>query len=94
MAEWNTRVLDFMGRKSVHRVLIGAATAAVMSFVIWRYPPVQTVPRGEVAVRNSDLTGHVEVFTAGSLWAVPTVYPPRRFSLRDPAWRSAIVALR
>jgi hypothetical protein len=41
MAEWNTRVLDFMGRrlwlvnsKSVHRALLGAATVAVMSFVI------------------------------------------------------------
>lgn len=52
MAEWNTRVLDFMGRKPVRWVLIGATTAAVMSFVIWRYPPVQSVPRGEVAVRK------------------------------------------
>ena len=87
MAEWNTRVLDFMGRKPVHRALIGAATLAAMSFVIWRYPPLQTVPRGEVAVRNSYLTGQVDVFTAGSLWAVPTFYQVRRFSLRDQVYR-------
>jgi regulator of protease activity HflC (stomatin/prohibitin superfamily) len=87
MAEWNVRVLDFMGRKPVQWVVIGAASIAAMSFVIWRYPPVQTVPRGEVAVRNSYLTGHVDVYTAGSLWAVPTFYQVRRFSLRDQLYR-------
>jgi regulator of protease activity HflC (stomatin/prohibitin superfamily) len=78
MAERNVRVMVF---------LIGVALVAAVSFCVWRYPPVQTVPRGEIAVRNSALTGQVEVFTAGSLWAMPALYQVRRFSTRDQVYR-------
>jgi regulator of protease activity HflC (stomatin/prohibitin superfamily) len=78
MAERNARVMVF---------LIGVTIVAAGSFCLWRYPPVQTVPRGQVAVRNSALTGQVEVFTAGSLWAMPALYQVRRFSTRDQVYR-------
>lgn len=87
MAEWNARVLEFMGRKSVRMTLVGVVSVAGLSWVVWRYPPLQSVTRGEVAVRNSYLTGHVDVFTAGSLWALPSLYQVRRFSLRDQVYR-------
>jgi regulator of protease activity HflC (stomatin/prohibitin superfamily) len=87
MAEWNTRVREFMSLKSMRAVLVGAAAAAATVFLVWRYPPVQAVPRGEIAVRNSALTGHVDVFAAGSLWALPALYQVRRFSLRDQVYR-------
>jgi len=87
MAEWNVRVLEFMGRKSVRMTLVGVVSVAGLSWVVWRYPPLQSVTRGEVAVRNSYLTGHVDVFTAGSLWALPSLYQVRRFSLRDQVYR-------
>jgi regulator of protease activity HflC (stomatin/prohibitin superfamily) len=87
MAEWNARVLEFMGRKSVRMTLVGVVSVAGLSWIVWRYPPLQSVNRGEVAVRNSYLTGHVDVFTAGSLWALPSLYQVRRFSLRDQVYR-------
>jgi regulator of protease activity HflC (stomatin/prohibitin superfamily) len=87
MAEWNARVTEFLNLKAVRIALIGATAAALALFVVWRYPPVQTVPRGQMAVRNSSLTGQVEVFTAGSLWALPALYQVRRFSLRDQVYR-------
>jgi regulator of protease activity HflC (stomatin/prohibitin superfamily) len=87
MAEWNARVTEFLNLKSVRIALIGATTVALALFVVRRYPPVQTVPRGQIAVRNSSLTGQVEVFTAGSLWALPALYQVRRFSLRDQVYR-------
>jgi regulator of protease activity HflC (stomatin/prohibitin superfamily) len=87
MAEWNARVTEFLNLKVVRTALIGATAAALALIVVWRYPPVQTVPRGQIAVRNSSLTGQVEVFTAGSLWALPALYQVRRFSLRDQVYR-------
>jgi regulator of protease activity HflC (stomatin/prohibitin superfamily) len=80
-------VTEFLNLKAVRIALIGATAAALALFVVWRYPPVQTVPRGQMAVRNSSLTGQVEVFTAGSLWALPALYQVRRFSLRDQVYR-------
>jgi regulator of protease activity HflC (stomatin/prohibitin superfamily) len=87
MAEWNARVTEFLNLKVVRIALIVATAAALALIVVWRYPPVQTVPRGQIAVRNSSLTGQVEVFTAGSLWALPALYQVRRFSLRDQVYR-------
>jgi regulator of protease activity HflC (stomatin/prohibitin superfamily) len=87
MAEWNTRVLEFVSPRSVRWTLVGVVTVAAAAFLVWRYPPVQTVPRGEIAVRNSALTGRVDLFKAGSLWALPALYQVRRFSLRDQVYR-------
>jgi regulator of protease activity HflC (stomatin/prohibitin superfamily) len=86
--EWQSEVAIMAERNAQVRVfLIGVTLVAAASWCLWRYPPVQTVPRGEIAVRNSALTGQVEVFTAGSLWAMPAFYQVRRFSTRDRVYR-------
>jgi regulator of protease activity HflC (stomatin/prohibitin superfamily) len=62
---------------------IALAALAGTAYVIWKHPPVQNVPRGDVAVRNNLLTGHLSESGAGSLWVVPGLHQVRVFSLRD-----------
>lgn len=60
---------------------------ALLGIIVWRHPPIQTVARGEVAVRSNLLTGHVSQFGEGSLWVVPGLHQLRRFSIRDQLYR-------
>jgi regulator of protease activity HflC (stomatin/prohibitin superfamily) len=48
---------------------------------------VQSVPRGDVAVRTNLLTGHVDEFAEGSLWALPGLHEVRELPLRDQVYR-------
>jgi regulator of protease activity HflC (stomatin/prohibitin superfamily) len=63
------------------------AALAIVAWVIVRHPPVENVPRGEVAVRSDLLTGQVSQFREGTLWALPGLQQVRFFSVRDQIYR-------
>jgi regulator of protease activity HflC (stomatin/prohibitin superfamily) len=67
--------------------LIAIALLGVVVYSIWRHPPVESVPRGEIAVRLNLLTGTVSQFRNGSLWVIPGLHQVRLFSVRDQIYR-------
>ena len=67
--------------------IVPVTLLALLGIIVWRHPPIQTVARGEVAVRSNLLTGHVSQFGEGSLWVVPGLHQLRRFSIRDQLYR-------
>jgi regulator of protease activity HflC (stomatin/prohibitin superfamily) len=73
--------------KGQRRVLLTLAVAAGATWVLATHPPVHTVDRGDVAVRTNHLTGQVDQFTEGSLWAWPALHQVRDLSLRDQVYR-------
>jgi regulator of protease activity HflC (stomatin/prohibitin superfamily) len=70
-------------------LLIALAVAGLAGYLVWEHPPVQTVPRGELAVRSNLFTGRVSQFGEGSLWALPGLHQVRRFPIRDQVYRPA-----
>ena len=64
-----------------------AATVAGAGYLVWKHPPVQPVPRGELVVRSNVYTGSVSQFREGSFVAVPGIHQTRHFSLRDQVYR-------
>jgi len=68
-------------------LLVATAALGVLAFAAVRHPPVQTVERGELAVRSNQLTGGTSNFREGSVWVLPGVHDLRRFSLRDQVYR-------
>jgi regulator of protease activity HflC (stomatin/prohibitin superfamily) len=67
--------------------LIAIALLGAVVYSIWRHSPVESVPRGEVAVRVNLLTGSVSQFRDGSLWVIPGLHQVRLFSVRDQIYR-------
>jgi regulator of protease activity HflC (stomatin/prohibitin superfamily) len=66
---------------------IAITLVGVMVYAIWRHPPVERVPRGEIAVRSNLVTGTVAQFGEGSLWVIPGLHQVRLFSTRDQVYR-------
>jgi regulator of protease activity HflC (stomatin/prohibitin superfamily) len=60
---------------------------ALFAWVLWRNPPLQSIPRGEVAIRSNALTGGTSQFGEGTMWTVPGLHRVRRFSIRDQIYR-------
>lgn len=77
------------GVRGQRRMLATLGIAAVAAWALVRHPPVQTVPRGDVAVRTNQLTGGAAEFREGSVWVLPALHELRRFSLRDQVYRPA-----
>jgi regulator of protease activity HflC (stomatin/prohibitin superfamily) len=67
--------------------LIVVAVIAACAYAIWTHPPVQSVDRGDVAIRTNRLTGGVAQFSEGSVLAIPGMHQMRRFSTRDQIYR-------
>jgi regulator of protease activity HflC (stomatin/prohibitin superfamily) len=79
------RMSEGIGRLRLQ--LAALAVIAVLGLLLWKHPPVHSVPRGEVAVRNNLLTGQVSEFRDGSLWVIPGLQQVRMFSVRDQIYR-------
>jgi regulator of protease activity HflC (stomatin/prohibitin superfamily) len=67
--------------------VVAVAALALVGICLWRHPPVETVPQGEVVVRSNALTGRVSQFGQGSLWVLPGLHQVHRFSIRDQVYR-------
>jgi regulator of protease activity HflC (stomatin/prohibitin superfamily) len=86
------KVAQALGRvrtRGVHAraQLIAIALLGAVVYSILRHSPVESVPRGEVAVRVNLLTGSVSQFRDGSLWVIPGLHQVRLFSVRDQIYR-------
>jgi regulator of protease activity HflC (stomatin/prohibitin superfamily) len=73
--------------RSTTLVMLGAVAAA--GYGLWQHPPVQTVARGELAVRTNLFSGGADEFAAGSVTVLPGLHELRRFTLRDQTYRPA-----
>ncbi|WP_431094661.1 SPFH domain-containing protein [Polaromonas aquatica] len=68
-------------------LMIATAAAGTAGYLLWVHPPVESVTRGEVAIRTNQLTGGVDEFREGSLLLLPGLHEVRTFSLRDQVYR-------
>lgn len=62
-------------------LVVGAGMALV------KHPPVQTVERGQLGVRHSQMTGRSELFREGTVWVLPGLHTLQRYPLRDQVYR-------
>jgi regulator of protease activity HflC (stomatin/prohibitin superfamily) len=63
------------------------AALALIAVTVARHPPMESVARGEVAVRTNRLTGQVAQFREGSIWVIPGLHQIRTFCVRDQIYR-------
>lgn len=73
------------GRKGI----IALSIAAIGSYAVITHPPMQSVGRGEVALRVNQLTGGSVEVQDGAVLVIPGLHQLRRFSLRDQIYRPA-----
>lgn len=63
--------------------LIAATLAALGAYGLYQHPPMQSVARGEAAVRINQFTGGTTEVREGALLVIPGLHQLRRFPLRD-----------
>ncbi|MEO6080223.1 MAG: SPFH domain-containing protein [Steroidobacteraceae bacterium] len=69
------------------RQLLMLVVLAAAGYGIWSHPPVQSLGRGEMAVRTNRFTGGTMRITSGSMLTVPGIHQVRKFSIRDQVYR-------
>ena len=69
------------------RSLIALAVAGLGGYALYSHPPMQSVERGEVAVRINQLTGGSSELREGAVLVIPGLHELRRFPLRDQVYR-------
>ena len=69
------------------RSLIALAVAGLGGYALYSHPPMQSVERGEVAVRINQLTGGSSELREGAVLVIPGLHELRRFTLRDQVYR-------
>jgi len=67
--------------------LIALAVAGLGGYGLYTHPPMQSVARGEAAVRVNQLTGDATEVREGGVLVIPGLHELRRFSLRDQIYR-------
>ncbi|MCU0763320.1 MAG: SPFH domain-containing protein [Hydrogenophaga sp.] len=72
--------------------LLVASVAIGAVWVIVKFPPVQHLQPGELAVRSNQLTGSTSVWRSGSLWAWPGVHRVTVHHLGDRYWEATAMA--
>jgi regulator of protease activity HflC (stomatin/prohibitin superfamily) len=73
----------------VRMQLLVLVIIAAAGYGIWAHPPVQSLGRGELAVRTNRFTGSTMRLTSGSMLAIPGIHQVRKFSVRDQVYRPA-----
>jgi len=63
--------------------LIAATLAGLGAYGLYQHPPMQSVARGEAAVRINQFTGGTTEVREGALLVIPGLHQLRRFPLRD-----------
>jgi regulator of protease activity HflC (stomatin/prohibitin superfamily) len=64
-----------------------AGLAAAGAYALWLHPPVQTVARGEMAVRTNRFTGQATELREGAAFVAPGIHELRRYALRDQVYQ-------
>jgi regulator of protease activity HflC (stomatin/prohibitin superfamily) len=68
-------------------LLVTAGVLGTVSYALYKYPPVQTISRGEVGIRINQFTGTASEWRDGSVLVIPGFHELRRFALRDQVFR-------
>jgi regulator of protease activity HflC (stomatin/prohibitin superfamily) len=70
-------------------VALTAAVAAAggVGWLVYRHPPIASVPRGDVGIRTNQLTGTISQWREGSVWVVPALHEMRVYTMRDQVYR-------
>ncbi|HZX31026.1 MAG TPA: SPFH domain-containing protein [Rhodocyclaceae bacterium] len=103
MKELGRKIVESMGRlgavagpaagrlaKGVHGARLGIIAASLMAaggYALYKHPPMQSVGRGETAIRVNQLTGDAAEFKDGAVLVIPGLHELRRYSLRDRIYR-------
>lgn len=103
MKEVGRKIKESMGRlgaaagpaagrlaKGVHGARLGIIAASLMAaggYALYQHPPMQSVGRGETAIRVNQLTGDAAEFKDGAVLVIPGLHELRRYSLRDRIYR-------
>jgi regulator of protease activity HflC (stomatin/prohibitin superfamily) len=66
-----------------------AAALILIARGLYAHPPFASVRRGEVLARTNALDGSVNVYSAGTVLALPGIHQVRRYSIRDQVYRPA-----
>jgi len=69
-------------RRARHRLLLLLA-GGIAALALYRYPPMVTIPPGQVGVRTNQLTGSTNVLGEGSVLDLPLLHAMRQINLRD-----------
>jgi regulator of protease activity HflC (stomatin/prohibitin superfamily) len=75
------------GLQGRRRAMLTVGVAAVGAWALVQHPPLQTVPRGDIAVRTNNLTGGSDTFRDGSVLVLPALHEMRTLPLRDQVYR-------
>ena len=62
--------------------------AGGLGYGLLTHPPVQTVVRGNIAVRTNQITGSTDAFRHGTLLVMPGLHEVRTLSLRDQTFQA------
>src|SRR5215831_20817112 len=75
------------------RTFLALAALAAAGYVLYSFPPIRTVERGELGVRTNLLTGSVSEWRDGRVFVMPGLHEMRIYSLRDQTYRPEEVSL-
>src|SRR5689334_17747341 len=67
--------------------IVAAALFAALGYAMYKHPPIKTVARGELGIRDNRLTGNLDEWREGSAIVLPGLHEVRVFSLRDQVFR-------
>ena len=69
-------------------LLVVTVAAGAVGYGLVMHPPVQTVTRGDIAIRTNQVTGSTEGFREGTLLVLPGLHAVRTLSLRDQTFQA------
>lgn len=75
------------GLRRARGPLVAVAVLGALGVLLWSNPPMQTVERGNVGLRNNRFTGAFEQFREGGVLVLPGLHGMRQFNLRDQVYR-------
>ena len=68
--------------------LVVVAAVGAAGYAVWQNPPVQSVERGQIAIRTNYLTGGSSEWRDGSVVVLPGLHDLCRYPLRDQVYRA------
>ena len=81
-----TQVGHRMAKKRGLAALVLAVSG--LGYLLLAHPPIETVTRGDIAIRTNQLTGSTEAFRDGTLVVLPGLHEVRTLSLRDQTFEA------
>jgi regulator of protease activity HflC (stomatin/prohibitin superfamily) len=72
---------------AIRGLLLGLGLLGAAGYLLYLYPPLKTVGRGEAGIRLNRMTGEVSEWRDGSVLVVPGLHEMRIFPLRDQTYR-------